>query len=98
MSRLESMEKEVDGLILGRASTDVLYQGLEIRQLEDREHITQLRQEMPELFDRAQMSQEGLAVLGDRTAIVEGKELATLLQVRELTALVTSLLAQIRDL
>ena len=50
MNRVESMEEEIEGLLLGRVSIDVSYHGLETRQLEDHEHITQLRQEMPELF------------------------------------------------
>ena len=31
MSRLESLEEEVEGLILGRVSIDVPYEGLETR-------------------------------------------------------------------
>ena len=104
-SRLEEVEEEVEGLVTGRVAIDVSYQGLETRQMEDHEQIAQLRDELPEIRDRAQMTQEAqghqahkLALARDRLAIVEGRELATRLQVHELTALVASLTAQVREL
>lgn len=57
-SRLEIVEEQVEGLLLGRVSIDVSYHGLEAQQMRHQEQIDQLRDELPEIRDRAQTTQE----------------------------------------
>lgn len=82
-SRLEVIEEDVEGLVLGRVGIDVSYHGLETRQMENHEQIDQLRDELPEIRDRAQMTQEAqgrqaheLALAQDRLTVVENREAA----------------------
>lgn len=58
--RLDVVEEDVEDLVQGRVSIDVSYHGLETRQLAHQELIDQLRDELPEIRDRAEQTQEEL--------------------------------------
>ena len=99
------IEEEVEGLVTGRVVIDVSYQGLETRQMEDHEQIAQLRDELPEIRDRAQMTQEAqgdqaheLALTRDRLAIMESRETALQIRVEHLEEIVVAMDREIRHL
>ena len=80
-TRLEAAEEQVEGLIQGRVSIDMSYHGLEARQLGHQEQIDLLRDELPEIRDRAQATQETqwekthqLAVTQERLTMMEGRD------------------------
>jgi hypothetical protein len=80
-TRLEAVEEQVEDLIQGRVGIDVSYHGLEARQLGHQEQIDLLRDELPEIRDRAQATQETqweqvdqLALLRERLVILERRD------------------------
>ena len=104
-TRLEEVEEQVEGLILGRVSIDVSYHGLEARQEGHQELIDQLRDELPEIRDRAQMTQEAqgeqahqLAVAQERMTAAETREAALQLRVEHLEEIVVAMDREIRRL
>jgi hypothetical protein len=104
-SRLEEVEEQVEGLILGRVSIDVSYHGLEARQMGHQEQIDLLRDELPEIRDRAQMTQEmqgdqahQLALAQERMTAVETREATLLLRVEHLEEIVVAMDREIHRL
>lgn len=103
--RLEGMDEEIENLIQGRVSIDVSYQGLETRQLQDHDSITELRGELPELFARAQTSHEEhqrqageLATIQTRLTASETREADLQLRIQHLEEIVVMLNREIRRL
>lgn len=85
-------------MILGRVSIDVSYHGLEARRMGHQELIDQLRDELPEIRDRAQMTQETqgdqahqLAVAQERMTAAETREAALQLRVEHLEEIVVAM-------
>ena len=104
-TRLEAAEEQVEGLILGRVSIDVSYHGLEARQLRHQEQIDLLRDELPEIRDRAQATQETqweqvdqLALLRERLVILERRDASFQLRVQHLEEIVVAMDREIRRL
>lgn len=80
-TRLEAVEEQVEDLIQGRVGIDVSYHGLEARQLRHQEQIDLLRDELPEIRDRAQATQETqweqvdqLALIRERLVVLERRD------------------------
>ena len=98
VDRIEPIAEEVEGLVLGRVCIDLSHQSIQHRQIEDREHITELRQEMPELFDRADMARDELQSQSQELSLARETIVTLQGQVGELRSLVDSLVTQVRDL
>ena len=58
MGRIDDTDDVVEDLVQGRVALEDSYHGLEARRAEDHERISHLRDEMPELRDMAQASQD----------------------------------------
>lgn len=104
-TRLEAVKEQVEDLIQGRVSIDVSYHGLEARQLRHQEEIELLRDELPEIRDRAQATQETqweqvdqLALLRERLVILERRDASFQLRVQHLEEIVVAMDREIRRL
>jgi hypothetical protein len=104
-TRLEAVEEQVEDLIQGRVSIDVSYHGLEARQLGHQEQIDLLRDELPEIRDRAQATQESqweqadqLALLRQRLVVLERRDASFQLRVQHLEEIVVAMDREIRRL
>lgn len=104
-SRLEIVEEQVEGLILGMVSIDVSYHRLEARQLRHQEQIDLLRDELPKIRDRAQRTHETqgeqghqLALAQERLAMMEGRDASFQLRVQHLEEIVVAMDREIRSL
>ena len=104
-TRLETVEEQVEDLVQGRVSIDVSYHGLEARQLRHQEEIELLRDELPEIRDRAQATQETqweqvdqLTLLRERVVILERRDASFQLRVEHLEEIVVAMDREIRRL
>jgi hypothetical protein len=104
-TRLEAVEEQVEDLIQGRVSIDVSYHGLEARQLRHQEEIELLRDELPEIRDRAQATQETqweqvdqLTLLRERVVVLERRDASSQLRLEHLEETVVAMNHEIRRL
>jgi hypothetical protein len=104
-TRLETVEEQVEDLIQGRVSIDVSYHGLEARQLRHQEEIELLRDELPEIRDRAQATQETqweqvdqLTLLRERVVVLERRDASSQLRLEHLEETVVAMDREIRRL
>jgi chromosome segregation ATPase len=104
-TRLETVEEQVEDLIQGRVSIDASYHGLEARQLRHQEEIELLRDELPEIRDRAQATQETqweqvdqLTLLRERVVVLERRDASSQLRLEHLEETVVAMDREIRRL
>ena len=102
-TRLGEAEEQIEGLIQGRVSIDLSHQGLWDQQRENLELIDQLRDELPEIRDRAEMTQEAqgrqgqeLTSLRQRVTDVESREDALQRTVEQLREMIVIMDREIR--
>ena len=95
MPRLDVVEESVEDLILGRVGIDVSHHGLETRQQVHQELIDQLRDELPEIRDRAEQTQDAqrqeaqeIALLRERLAVVESRDATRQLRIEHLEEMI----------
>ena len=104
-TRLETVEEQVEDLVQGRVGIDMSYHGLEARQLRHQEEIELLRDELPEIRDRAQATQETqweqvdqLTLIRERLVILERRDASFQLRVQHLEEIVVAMDREIRRL